>query len=220
MIEITKASLIKNERTILSDISVKLTESRIGIIGHNGSGKSSFAKLLNGLEPCTTGQVRVGGADISEHRARVGFVFQNPDNQLVMPLVEEDIAFGLKKSGLSKSEINGRSDALLEKFGLAHLRERLTHELSGGEKQLIALIGVLIMQPEHIILDEPTTLLDLRNRAILLAMLDKLEQQLIIVSHDLDLMAQMDRLLLIHEGRLHADGDPSQIIETYRDLSV
>lgn len=220
MIEITKASLIKNERTILSDISVKLTESRIGIIGHNGSGKSSFAKLLNGLEPCTTGQVRVGGADISEHRARVGFVFQNPDNQLVMPLVEEDIAFGLKKSGLSKSEINDRSDTLLKKFGLAHLRERLTHELSGGEKQLIALIGVLIMQPEHIILDEPTTLLDLRNRAILLAMLDKLEQQLIIVSHDLDLMAQMDRLLLIHEGRLHADGDPSQIIETYRDLSV
>lgn len=220
MIDITKASLIKNERTILSDISVKLTESRIGIIGHNGSGKSSFAKLLNGLEPCTTGQVRVGGADISEHRARVGFVFQNPDNQLVMPLVEEDIAFGLKKSGLSKSEINDRSDALLKKFGLAHLRERLTHELSGGEKQLIALIGVLIMQPEHIILDEPTTLLDLRNRAILLAMLDKLEQQLIIVSHDLDLMAQMDRLLLIHEGRLHADGDPSQIIETYRDLSV
>ncbi|AVX02618.1 biotin transport ATP-binding protein BioM [Maritalea myrionectae] len=220
MIEITKASLIKNERTILSDISVKLTESRVGIIGHNGSGKSSFAKLLNGLEPCATGQVRVGGADISKHRARVGFVFQNPDNQLVMPLVEEDIAFGLKKSGLSKSEINDRSDALLKKFGLAHLRERLTHELSGGEKQLIALIGVLIMQPEHIILDEPTTLLDLRNRAILLAMLDKLEQQLIIVSHDLDLMAQMDRLLLIHEGRLHADGDPSQIIATYRDLSV
>lgn len=99
MIEITQASLVKNERTILSDISAKLSESRIGIIGHNGSGKSSFVKLLNGLEPCTTGQVRVGGADVSEHRARVGFVFQNPDNQLVMPLVEEDIAFGLKKSG-------------------------------------------------------------------------------------------------------------------------
>lgn len=219
MIEITKASLVKNERTILSDISAKLTERRIGIIGHNGSGKSSFAKMLNGLEPCTCGHVRVGGADVSEHRARVGFVFQNPDNQLVMPLVEEDIAFGLKKSGLSKSEIKDRSDALLEKFNLSHLRERLTHELSGGEKQLIALIGVLIMQPAHIILDEPTTLLDLRNRAMLISMLEKLEQQLIIVSHDLDLMAQMDRLLLIHDGKLHADGASAEIIQTYRDLS-
>ncbi|TDQ62025.1 biotin transport system ATP-binding protein [Maritalea mobilis] len=219
MIEIVSASLMKNGRTILSDLSAKLTERRIGIIGHNGSGKSSFVKMLNGLEPCTTGQVKVGGADVSEHRARVGFVFQNPDNQLVMPLVEEDIAFGLKKSGLSKAEIKARSDALLEKFNLSHLRERLTHELSGGEKQLIALIGVLIMQPEHIILDEPTTLLDLRNRAMLISMLDKLEQQLIIVSHDLDLMAQMDRLLLIHEGRLHADGAPTEIIQTYRDLS-
>lgn len=219
MIEITSASLVKNGRTILSDLSAELTERRIGIIGHNGSGKSSFVKLLNGLEPCTTGQVKVGGADVSEHRARVGFVFQNPDNQLVMPLVEEDIAFGLKKSGLSKAEIKDRSGALLEKFNLSHLRERLTHELSGGEKQLIALIGVLIMQPEHIILDEPTTLLDLRNRAMLLSMLEKLEQQLIIVSHDLELMAQMDRLLLIHEGRLHADGAPDQVIQTYRDLS-
>ncbi len=107
MIEITQASLVKNERTILSDISAKLSESRIGIIGHNGSGKSSFVKLLNGLEPCTTGQVRVGGADVSEHRARVGFVFQNPDNQLVMPLVEEDIAFGLKN--LAQQVRNQRS---------------------------------------------------------------------------------------------------------------
>lgn len=219
MIEIVSASLVKNGRTILSNLSAKLTERRIGIIGHNGSGKSSFVKMLNGLEPCTTGQVKVGGADVSEHRARVGFVFQNPDNQLVMPLVEEDIAFGLKKSGLSKAEIKTRSDALLEKFNLTHLRERLTHELSGGEKQLIALIGVLIMQPAHIILDEPTTLLDLRNRAMLLSMLDKLEQQLIIVSHDLDLMAQMNRLLLIHEGRLHAEGAPTDIIQIYRDLS-
>lgn len=220
MIEIAEASLVKNGRTILSDVCAKLTERRIGIIGHNGSGKSSFAKMLNGLEPCTSGQVRVGGADITAHRARVGFVFQNPDNQLVMPLVEEDIAFGLKKSGLSKAEIKSRSDALLEKFNLTNLRERLTHELSGGEKQLIALIGVLIMQPDHIILDEPTTLLDLRNRAILLSMLEKLEQQLIIVSHDLDMMAQMDRLLLIHEGKLFADGDPTEIISTYRDLSA
>jgi biotin transport system ATP-binding protein len=219
MIEIVLANLVKNGRTILSDLSAKLTERRIGIIGHNGSGKSSFVKMLNGLEPCTSGQVRVGGADVAEHRARVGFVFQNPDNQLVMPLVEEDIAFGLKKSGLSKAEIKARSDVLLEKFNLSHLRERLTHELSGGEKQLIALIGVLIMQPEHIILDEPTTLLDLRNRAMLISMLEKLEQQLIIVSHDLDLMAHMDRLLLIHDGKLHADGAPDQVIQTYRDLS-
>lgn len=219
MMEIVSASLVKNGRTILSDISARLTERRIGIIGHNGSGKSSFAKLLNGLEPCTRGKVRVGGADISKHRARVGFMFQNPDNQMVMPLVEEDIAFGLKKSGLDKSEIKDRTDELLDKFSLGHLRDRLTHELSGGEKQLIALIGVLIMEPDHIILDEPTTLLDLRNRSILLSILDKLEQQLIVVSHDLDLMAEMDRVLLIHEGRLHANGRPAQIIETYRELS-
>jgi len=212
----------KAGREILSDISLTLRERRIGIIGHNGSGKSTFAKLLNGLESCSRGHVAIGDAGASDDRIRrmVGFVFQNPDNQIVFPIVEEDLAFGLKKSGLSKADIAARVADYMERFGISHLKRRFTHELSGGEKQLIALIGVLVMEPGYVVLDEPTTLLDLRNRAMLLKTLRALEQTLVIVSHDLDFMMDMERVVLIHEGRIHADGDPATVIATYRDLST
>lgn len=222
MISLNNIAVRKGDKTILQDLSLTLIEKRIGIIGHNGSGKSTFAKLLNGLEVCTEGQVIFGNtpSSVNQHmRKKVGFVFQNPDNQIVYPLVEEDIAFGLKKSGLSKAEISSRVEQYLAQFGLPHLIGRLTHELSGGEKQLVALIGVLIMEPQYIVLDEPTTLLDLRNRSMLLKILRDLDQSLIIVSHDLEFMAEMERLILIHEGRVFQDGSPEEVISAYRELS-
>lgn len=219
MIRLEGVSVRKGETLILDTLSVELTERRIGIIGPNGSGKSTFARLLNGLEKPTTGNVHVDGEPTDRVSAlgKVGFVFQNPDNQIVMPLVDEDLAFGLRKSGLSKSEIGERVEAHLERFGLTHLNERRTHELSGGEKQMIALIGVLVMEPAIIVLDEPTTLLDLRNRRILIALLGRLDQKLIIVSHDLELMASMDRLIWIDEGRIRDDGDAGDIVRAYRE---
>jgi biotin transport system ATP-binding protein len=219
LIRLDGVTVRKGDTLILDTISVDLTERRIGIIGPNGSGKSTFARLLNGLEKPTTGTVHVDGEPTARVSAlgKVGFVFQNPDNQIVMPLVDEDLAFGLRKSGLSKSEIGERVQRHLERFGLTHLNERRTHELSGGEKQLIALIGVLVMEPAIIVLDEPTTLLDLRNRRILLTLLDQLDQTLIIVSHDLEMMASMDRLIWIDEGRIRGDGDAGDIVRAYRE---
>jgi len=219
LIRLEGVSVRKGDTLILDTISVGLAERRIGVIGPNGSGKSTFARLLNGLEKPTTGSVHVDGAPTDRVSAlgKVGFVFQNPDNQIVMPLVDEDLAFGLRKSGLSRSEIGERVQRHLERFGLTHLNERRTHELSGGEKQLIALIGVLVMEPAIIVLDEPTTLLDLRNRRILVSLLERLDQKLVIVSHDLELMASMDRLIWIDEGRIRGDGDAGDIAHAYRE---
>lgn len=217
MLSVQNAFVEKNNKEILSNVSAELNESRIGIIGSNGSGKSTFAKLLNGLETPTSGQVLLENTPISSKSAlgKVGFVFQNPDNQIVFPIVGEDLEFGLKKSGLAKEDIQQRVRKLVERFSITHLIDRRTHELSGGEKQLIALIGVLVMEPQIIVIDEPTTLLDLRNRRTLLNTLDQLEQNLVIVSHDLELMAQMQRLIWIEEGMIRADSKPSVVLEDY-----
>lgn len=217
MLRVQNAYVEKNDKTILEDVSADLNEARIGVIGCNGSGKSTFAKLLIGLETVSSGKVLLNDAPISSKQAsgKVGFVFQNPDNQIVFPIVGEDLEFGLKKSGLNKVEIQERVDELVNRFGIAHLIDCRTHELSGGEKQLIALIGVLVMKPQTIVLDEPTTLLDLKNRQILLNILDGLEQNLVIVSHDLELMSKMERLVWIDEGKIRRDGDPETLLAEY-----
>lgn len=221
MLSVRNAFVEKNNKTILENVSVDLNEARIGIIGSNGSGKSTFAKLLNGLETPISGQVLLNDTPISSvaSQGKVGFVFQNPDNQIVFPIVGEDLEFGLKKSGLSKDDIQTRVSRYLDEFGIAHLIDRRTHELSGGEKQLIALIGVLVMEPGFIVIDEPTTLLDLRNRRILINTLDQLEQNLVIVSHDLDLMSQMERLIWIDEGAVRLDGEPTSVLKRYVEFS-
>lgn len=217
MLSVQEAYVVKNKNTILDNISARLTEARIGVIGSNGSGKSTFAKLLNGLEQPTSGQVLLDNIPISNKAAsgKVGFVFQNPDNQIVLPIVSEDLEFGLKYSGLTKDQIRTRVTNLVDRFGIAHLLESRTHELSGGEKQLIALVGVLVMEPQSIVMDEPTTLLDLKNRRTLMDILDQLEQNLVIVSHDLNLMSKMERLIWIEEGKIRRDGDPTIVLRQY-----
>jgi biotin transport system ATP-binding protein len=221
VISISGVTVIKNNNVILDNVSATFDENRVGIIGSNGSGKSTFAKLLNGLEKASSGTIQIGHklTNGQTHQPIVGFVFQNPDNQIVFPLVGEDLEFGLKKSGLSKVEIKDRIGFYLDKFNVSDLIERRTHELSGGEKQLIALIGVLVMEPEYIVLDEPTTLLDLRNRSILMDFMEKLSQKLIIVSHDLDLMSDMDRLIWIDKGQVKGDGEAASILAAYKHAS-
>ncbi|ATG49436.1 energy-coupling factor ABC transporter ATP-binding protein [Celeribacter ethanolicus] len=212
-----RVSVTKGTREILSEITLSLTEQRIGVIGNNGSGKSTFLRLFNGLEKPSTGTVRFGEST-DDLRRHVGFMFQNPDNQIVYPMVEEDLAFGLKARKLPKAESETRIERVLSELSLTHLKGRLTHQLSGGEKQMVALAGVLVTEPEMIVFDEPTTLLDLRNKMQFMRVLATLPQPAVVVSHDLDLLAGFDRILHIAGGRIHADGRPEDVIPAYKAL--
>lgn len=205
---------------VLQDITLTLAERRVGIVGANGSGKSTFARLLNGLVLPSSGRVTIDGLDTARDtkalRRKVGFVFQNPDHQIVMPIVAEDLAFGLKARKLPKAEIEARIESALAIYGLGALRERPIHTLSGGEKQLVALSAVLVTEPDIIVFDEPTTLLDLRNRNRLVAAIAALPQRAIVVTHDLDLLDGFDRVLMIEGGRIAADGPPDSVLRFYR----
>lgn len=222
MIEFHNVSHRFGERTVLHGIDLAIAERRVAVVGGNGSGKSTLARLLNALLVPTTGRVLIDGLDTrSDPRAvrrKVGFVFQNPDAQIVMPLVEEDIAFGLKNLRLPKAEIARKTDDILNRYGLAHLRHQHTHTLSGGEKQLLALSAVLVMEPEYLVFDEPTTLLDLRNKRMMLSILQDLPQTAIVISHDLDLLDGFDRVLVLHEGCIIADGPPAGTIRHYIEI--
>ncbi|NLG55493.1 MAG: ABC transporter ATP-binding protein [Rhodococcus sp.] len=212
------------DRSVLSQVDLTLSESRIGIIGSNGGGKSTLARMINGLVTPTTGEVTVDDLSTKRHgraiRQHVGFVFTDPNHQIIMPTVAEDIAFSLRRSGLSKSERAQRVDAILERFSLSGHADHPTHLLSGGQKQLLALAAVLVTAPKTIVADEPTTLLDLRNTRIIAETFAALDQQLIVVTHQLDLLADFDRVLLVESGRIVADGEPADTIEHYRRLAT
>lgn len=220
MISFSGVAVEKNGVEILHDIDLRITERRVGVIGRNGSGKSTFARLFNGIETPSRGKVLLGDTETpKELRRHVGFVFQNPDNQIVYPLVSEDLEFGLKNLKLPRDETARRIDEVLTRFGLVHLRDRLTHQLSGGEKQMIALAGVLVMQPRMIVFDEPTTLLDLWNKRMLMKALHELEQSIVVVSHDLDLLQDFDRVLHFENGTIIGDGRPAEVIQSYVEKS-
>lgn len=219
MIELDHVSVRFQDRVVLDDISISLTEHRIGIIGDNGSGKSTFARLLNGLQRPDQGEVTVNDfdtqADGNAVRSLVGFLFQNPDNQIVMPTVAEDLALGLKPLKLSKNEQNSRVKDSLERFSLSHLADRSAHFLSGGEKQLVALAGVMVSQPDILVCDEPTTLLDRRNAAHVMRLIGDLPCQVILVTHHVEHLNDFDRVLVIADGQVSNDGPPQDIIPQY-----
>ena len=223
VIEFSAVSLRRGERTVLHDLDLQLTERRIGVIGANGSGKSSFVRLLNGLLAPTAGSVRVFGldtrTDAKDVRRRVGFVFQNPDNQIVYPTVGEDVAFGLKPLKLSKPDVAAKVAAALGANGLSGFEDRLVHELSGGERQMVALAGVTVTEPDLLVLDEPTTLLDHRNKRRIMSAVEAMERAVVMVTHDLDLLTGFERVLVFDEGRLVEDGSPSTAIARYLALS-
>ncbi|WP_417833300.1 energy-coupling factor ABC transporter ATP-binding protein [Thalassospira xiamenensis] len=222
MITLENVTVEFDQRRVLDDISLSLCEKRIGIVGANGSGKSTFVRLLNGLQVASSGTVRVDDFDAAKDgrklRRHVGFVFQNPDNQIVYPVVEEDIAFGLKALKLPKDEIDRRIDEVLARYDLSDFKTHPSHLLSGGQKQLLAISGVLVMAPRYIIFDEPTTLLDLRNRNRVERAIAELDQTVITVSHDLDLIANYDRVLVFENGRIACDDVPAIAIARYREM--
>ncbi|MFZ4896075.1 energy-coupling factor ABC transporter ATP-binding protein [Plantibacter sp. Mn2098] len=210
------------DRAALRGVSVSLDQQRIGVIGANGSGKSTFARMLNGLVTPTSGSVLVHGLDpkrdAKQLRRTAGFVFSNPDAQIIMPTVREDVAFSLRGRGLSNAEIAERVDASLAHFQLTPHADAPAHDLSGGQKQLLALSAVLIGGPSVVIADEPTALLDARNRRIVADhLLEEMSQQLVLITHDMRLAARCDVVLRFEGGLLHTIGTPAEVIAAYED---
>lgn len=210
-------------RQALQPLSLTLTERRIGVIGLNGSGKTTFARLINGLTKPTDGKVSVNGLDsVKDAKAvlqTVGFIFQNPQNQIILPIVRDDVAFGLKRLGIGKAETETRVKAVLARLGITHLEDRRAHELSGGELQLAALAALLVTEPQILILDEPTNQLDLKNRTIVEKTMAALSQALVVITHDLPLLQNFDRVLVFHQGALIADAGPEEAVAHYLEVA-
>ncbi|GAA4763421.1 energy-coupling factor ABC transporter ATP-binding protein [Microbacterium gilvum] len=205
--------------TILDGVTVRTDAARVAVIGANGSGKSSFARVLGGLTPIARGRVRVHGIDPATHaiRDRVGFVFTNPDAQILMPTVAEDVALSLRGHGLAKRAIAERVAEALARHGLAAHADQPAYSLSGGQKQLLALVSVLVREPALVVADEPTTLLDLANaRRIGDLLIGGAAPQVVVATHDLDLAERCDIVLRFADGRLVEAGDPATVIARYR----
>lgn len=210
------------ERVVLERVDLRLTERRVAFVGANGSGKSTLARTVNGLVVPETGRVLVDGVDPARHgaavRKRVGFVFTDPDSQIVMPTAGEDVAFSLRRSGLGRRERAEQAARTLAEFGLDGYADHPAHQLSGGQKQLLALCAVLVLDPDVLVCDEPTTLLDLRHKRRFVERLAGLRQQVLLLTHDLDLLEGFDRVIVLDGGKVVADDAPGPAVAHYRDL--
>ncbi|HVV08967.1 ABC transporter ATP-binding protein [Amycolatopsis sp.] len=223
MIEFESVGHSYGTRTVLSDVDLSIAEKRVAFVGANGSGKSTLARMINGLVQPSSGRVLVDGLDPARDgravRRKVGFVFTNPDSQIVMPTAGEDVAFSLRRSGLSKADRERRAAEVLAEHGLAGYAEHPAHQLSGGQKQLLALCAMLVLEPDVLVCDEPTTLLDLRNKRRFTELLTTLPQQVVLVTHDLDLLGEFERVVVVDQGRVAADDEPGPALRHYRKLA-
>ena len=222
MIEFSGVGHRYGERAVLHEVDLRLDEQRVAFVGANGSGKSTLARMVNGLVTPTSGSVSVDGVDPAKRggavRRRVGFVFTDPDSQIVMPTAGEDVAFSLRRTGVPRGERPARAAAALTEIGLDGYAEHPAHQLSGGQKQLLALCAVLVTEPDVLVCDEPTTLLDARNAARVAALLAELPQQVVLVTHHLEQLTGFDRVVVVDEGRVVADGPPDGALAAYRAL--
>lgn len=210
------------DHEVLRGIDLSLPEQRIGIIGANGSGKSTLARMINGLVLPSRGRVLVDGLDVAQDpgavRRRVGFVFPDPDSQIVMPTVGEDVAFSLRRHKLSPAERRAKVAAALAEIGLEGREDHPAGRLSSGQKQMLALAAILVTGPSLLVCDEPTTLLDRRNARAVTAQIESLDQQVVLVTHHLGLLAGWDRVIVIDQGKVAYDGQADAAIEFYIDL--
>lgn len=198
------------------------------ILGHNGSGKSTFAKMLNGLNKPTSGDVFVDGINTKDEdreievRRKVGMVFQNPDNQIIASIVEEDVAFGPENLGVPPKEIKERVDDALKSVGMLEFKESTPHRLSGGQKQRIAIAGIIAMQPECLVLDEPTAMLDPKGRAEIIETLIRLNKEkgitVVLITHYMEEAQNADRVLVMNDGEIIADDVPKVIFSDVERL--
>jgi energy-coupling factor transport system ATP-binding protein len=208
---------------VLNGVSLEIEKgSFVAILGHNGSGKSTFAKLLNGIFLPETGAVYIDGMNTADEsllieiRRRVGMVFQNPDNQIVSNVVEEDVAFAPENLGYPSEEIRRRVDEALKVVGMQEYRLHAPHLLSGGQKQRIAIAGVLAMSPECIVFDEPTAMLDPRGRRDVIEIIRKLREMgktVVLITHHMDETIDADRLIVMSDGHVIMDGTPKEVFK-------
>ena len=224
MIEFQNVSFAyERGKPVLTDLSFRIREGEaVGLIGANGAGKSTVMKLLLGLLS-GEGKILVDGLELvrenlAEIRRKLGFVLQNSDNQMFMPTVYEDMMFAPLNYGLTREEAERRVDAALERLGLTALKYRHNHKLSGGEKRMAAIATILAMEPEAILMDEPSSALDPYNRRIIINTIRALRQTKLITSHDLDMILDTcDRVILLSEGCIAADGPAEELLRD-RDL--
>lgn len=214
MIEIKnlKVKYAPSEPNAVNGISLTIKEGeKIALFGDNGAGKTTLLLAIIGILPPSEGEIFVDGLAVEKKnlplvRKNVGFVFQNPDDQLFMPTVAEDIAFGMKNYGEAQAEIDCKSALIMEKLGIAALKDSPVHKLSGGEKRMAALAGVLVMSPKIILLDEPTSFLDMKARRRLEAHLRSLSQSMVITTHDLDFACKTcSKAVFLNSGKIAAD---------------
>ena len=219
---------------VFEDMNLTVEEGTfVAILGTNGCGKSTLAKHFNSILLPTGGKVWVCGLDTSDEdrlmqvRRNVGMVFQNPDNQIVANVVEEDVAFGPENLGIASPEIRHRVDKALKQVGMYEYREHAPHLLSGGQKQRIAIAGVIAMEPKCIVLDEPTAMLDPRGRREVIDTVSRLNKEkgitVVIITHHMDEAARADRVVVLHKGRVAADGSPKAVfsqVELLHDLGL
>lgn len=209
----------------VKNLTLQISEGEtVAIIGANGAGKSTLLLSMVGIIPITSGtilidEIKLNKKNVNEIRKKVGLVFQNPDDQLFMTHVYEDVAFGPRNSGYTEEEVNKRVKTALDNLKITHLSQRGPNKLSGGEKRSVAIAGVLAMNPSVMLFDEPTSFLDPRSRRNLLPVLKSLEVTKIIATHDLDLAAEIcDRVILLQNGVLVAQGEPQEILENQQLL--
>lgn len=222
-IEFSQVSFSREGKLVFPRLTLGIDERRVGIIGDNGSGKSTFARLLNGLLLPDAGHVCIYGHDTAEQTARlsslVGFLFQNPDHQILFPTVLEELSFGLMQLGQSQVDAEARARAYLILRDCEDWADRPAQSLSEGEKQRLCLWAVLLMEPKLLVLDETFASLDLRSRLRMMQELEAQQQQLLMITHDLELLQGFDRVLWLHHGELRADGEAQVVIDAYRSYA-
>lgn len=219
----------KNPRNVINGININIRNGEfIALLGHNGSGKSTLAKLINALYIPKSGDVLVDGyntkyeKDVWNIRSRAGMVFQNPDNQLVATVVEDDVAFGPENLGIDPKEIRQRVDLSLEAVNMEDYKKNAPHLLSGGQKQRVAIAGILAMSPTYIILDEPTAMLDPSGRKEVMDTILKLNKEqgktIILITHYMDEAALADRIIVMEEGNIILEGTPRNVFSHVEEI--
>ena len=212
------------EYTAVDNVSLNIEKGSFTVIlGHNGSGKSTLAKMMNGLNKPSLGEITVDGMNTKDEQTellikrKVGMVFQNPDNQLVASIVEEDVAFGPENLGLKPEIIRQRVDEALKSVGMYEFKNSTPHHLSGGQKQRIAIAGMIAMKPECLILDEPTAMLDPKGRAEIVNTILRLNKEngmtVVLITHYMEEAEKADRVLVMNDGKFIADGTPKEIFK-------
>ena len=222
-----------NEIPALSGVNISISRGEyVAILGHNGSGKSTFAKLLNLILTPTVGKIFIDGVDITSDnfteddvfdiRSKIGMVFQNPDNQLVATIVEEDVAFGPENLGLPREEIRRRVNSSLALVGMTEYARHAPHKLSGGQKQRVAIAGIIAMKPQVIVFDESTAMLDPQGRHEVVDIMEKLNREenitVLNITHYMEEAARADRVIVINDGKIALDGTPREVFSKVDDL--